>query len=52
MANYLDDVLIFGGLLALFVGLWLVDPAIAWIVVGALLYATGMMIAWSRRGGG
>lgn len=51
LANYLDDLLFFGGLALLGAGLYFVYPPLALIVPGAYLTLVGLMMGL-RRGGG
>jgi hypothetical protein len=38
-----------GGLLAVFVGLWLERPSVALVVVGTILAGAGIAGDWARR---
>jgi len=48
MAKYLDDILILSGLILLGVGLWLLHPPLALIILGAILLLIGLVAAWRK----
>jgi hypothetical protein len=48
IADYLDDLLIVSGLGLGGYGLWLVDPPLAYIIIGALMLIIGLFAAWRR----
>lgn len=45
----LYDILTFGGLLMLGVGLYLINPPLAFVVVGAMLFTLGMVAGKGAR---
>jgi hypothetical protein len=52
MKEVLPDILAVTGYVMLFVGLWLIDPAWALVVGGAVMLVVGLLSAWLGRAGG
>jgi hypothetical protein len=52
MREVLPDILAITGYMMLFAGLWLIDPAWALVIGGAVMLGVGLFSAWLGRAGG
>ncbi len=51
VSAWIQDVAVVGGMFGIAVGCWLVDPAIAWIVMGSILLGIPMIGSALRKRG-